>query len=249
MLILAHRGASADAPENTLLAFEKAMAMQVDGIEIDVHAVADEILVIHDRWLKRTTKTHGQLSDYTLEQLRELDAGMGQKIPTLWETMQCINGQCLLNIELKGISDLLPVVKLIDRAVDELNFELHQFLISSFNHHLLFEVKQLRADIQIGALTSSCPLDYAAFAQHLNAYSINIDMDCLTPRFVQDAKQRGLQVYVFTVDEIADLDVLAKMGVDGVFTNTPDKAMVRRAHKFEGEFNWHPEGLSGVVKI
>lgn len=236
MLIIAHRGASAAAPENTLLAFEKAIALGVDGIEIDIHSVGDQLLVIHDRWLKRTTKMDGQLSDYSFEQLRKLDAGMGQQIPTLWETMQCLNGQCSLNIELKGINDVLPVLKHIDDAVEQLNFQLHQFLLSSFNHHLLFEIKQLRPDIQIGALTSSCPLDYALFAQQLNALSIHIDINCVQPKFIQDAKQRGLQVYVFTVDEIADLDQLALMGVDGVFTNTPDKALIRRAHQYTGEF-------------
>lgn len=233
MLIFAHRGASSEAPENTLEAFQIAIERGVDGIEIDVHAVEDELYVIHDRWLHRTTSGSGRVKDQSKAIMALLDAGNGQVVPTLWQTLQCINGACVLNIELKGISDVLPVLQHIDRAVNELDFRLEQFILSSFNHHLLFKVKQLRPSIQIGALTASCPLDYAAFAQQLNAYSVHIDIDCLSADFVFDAHQRGLPVYVYTVDEIEDLDDMAAMGVNGVFTNVPSRALVRRAHHLQ----------------
>ncbi len=92
MLIFAHRGASADAPENTLLAIEKALAQGADGIEIDVHQTGDDLVVIHDRWLHRTTNGQGQLQDYSLAELKLLDAGQGQQIPTLWQVMQLDDG-------------------------------------------------------------------------------------------------------------------------------------------------------------
>ncbi|WP_088331320.1 glycerophosphodiester phosphodiesterase family protein [Lacimicrobium sp. SS2-24] len=230
MLVIAHRGASAVAPENTLLAIEKAMEMGVDGIEIDVHAVGDELIVIHDRWLHRTTNGKGRVSDMSFDDLRRLDAGQGQRIPTLWEVMTQVGGRCSLNIELKGISNVIPVLRLVDRAVAELNFTPNQFLLSSFNHHLLFEIKQIRPDLQVGALTASCPLDYAAFAVALQAYSVHIELNFVNPPFVADAKEKGLQVYVYTVDELVDMEMLVSWGVDGIFTNVPDRALHFRDH-------------------
>ncbi|GAB3013465.1 glycerophosphodiester phosphodiesterase [Bowmanella dokdonensis] len=225
MLVIAHRGASAVAPENTLLAMQMAINMGVDGIEIDVHEVEDEHLVIHDRWLHRTTQVRGRLTDFSLARLRELDAGQGQRIPTLWEVMQEVRGQCSLNIELKGVTHVIPILRLLDKAVQELGFDYSQLLLSSFNHHLLFEIKQIRPELLTGALTASCPLDYAAFAHTLQAFSIHIYLDFVNPAFVADAKDKGLQVYVYTVDEVEDMDMLRAWGVDGIFTNMPDRAI------------------------
>ena len=231
MLIFAHRGASAEAPENTLLAITTALQHGVDGIEIDVHSVDGQLIVIHDRWLNRTTNGQGNIKHYSFSELRALDAGQGQKIPTLQEVLHCINGQCSVNIELKGLSDVVPVLQCIDDALSHHSFQLHQFLISSFNHHLLFEIKQLRPDILVGALTASTPLDYALFAQRLSAYSIHMDINTVSEAFVKDAKQRGLTVFVYTVDEDSDFESLERLGVDGVFTNYPSKGMIRRAHR------------------
>lgn len=230
MLIFAHRGASADAPENTLAAFELAIEQGVDGIELDVHLIEDELYVIHDRYLHRTTSGVGRVRNQTKASIQQLDAGGGQRVPSLWDALTCIKGACAVNIELKGLDNIIPLVKLLDQAVEKLGFDVSQFLISSFNHHLLFELNQLRPDLLIGGLTASCPLDYAAFADRLNAYSVHIDVDCVTPAFVADAHSRGKQVYVYTVDELEDLDELAAMGVNGVFSNRPKPALIRRAH-------------------
>lgn len=224
MLVFAHRGASADAPENTLLAIDKALDQHADGIEIDVHQHRDELLVIHDHWLHRTTNGQGQLAEYNLSQLQQLDAGQGQRIPTLWQVMQRIAGRCRLNIEIKGVQDVGLVISLIERARRELSFTLEQFIVSSFDHHLLKDLKQRKPDLQIGALTACKPLDYAAFAEALEAYSVNPDVSFLDQKFVQDAKQRGLKVFVYTVDQPADLLRLKGWQVDGVFSNAPGKA-------------------------
>ncbi|MFQ3197548.1 MAG: glycerophosphoryl diester phosphodiesterase [Paraglaciecola sp.] len=224
MLIFAHRGASADAPENTLLAIDRALEQQADAIEIDVHQHLGELLVIHDHWLHRTTNGLGQLQDYTLAQLQQFDAGAGQKIPTLWQVMARIAGQCTVNIELKGVQDVSLVVRLIEKAQSTLGFTPEQFIVSSFDHHLLRNIKQRQPALQIGALTASKPLDYAAFATALDAYSVNVDVTFLDHEFVLDAKRRGLKVFVYTVDEAADLLRLQSWQVDGVFSNAPGKA-------------------------
>ena len=224
MLIFAHRGASAEAPENTLRAIELALAQQVDGIEIDVHQVERELVVIHDRWVHRTTNGSGQLSDYRFSELRQLDAGQGQRVPTLWEVMQLIDGQCRLNIEVKGIQDVDLLFSYIDKACQELHFSQEQFILSSFDHHLLAAIKHQRPSLLLGALTASKPLDYAAFAERLQAYSVNADVTFLDHNFVKDAHLRGLKVFVYTVDERDDLALLADWQVDGVFCNAPAKA-------------------------
>jgi glycerophosphoryl diester phosphodiesterase len=224
MQIFAHRGASSHAPENTLLAIKIALEQGVDGIEIDVHQIEQELVVIHDRWVHRTTNGHGQLADLSFAQIRTFDAGQGEKIPTLWEVMTLISGKCHLNIEVKGLYDIALLISHLSRAQTELDFTTEQFIVSSFDHRLLAQIKKQQANIKIGALTASKPLDYAAFAEDLGAFSVNADMAFLDEAFVQDAHQRGLKVFVYTVDEQDDLKQLSDWQVDGVFCNAPAKA-------------------------
>jgi glycerophosphoryl diester phosphodiesterase len=216
MLIFAHRGASADAPENTLLAIDEALTQQADGIEIDVYQLGDELVVIHDRWVSRTTNGNRLLNDYTI--------GQGQFVPTLWQVLQRVQGQCLINIEVKGVDDVSLINLCINKALSQLNFKPEQFIISSFNHHLLIAFKSIAPTIKIGALTGSIPLDHARFAQDLQAYSANADLSFVTQAFVEDAHSRGLKMFVYTVDEPQDLLRLQAWGVDGVFSNGPAKA-------------------------
>jgi glycerophosphoryl diester phosphodiesterase len=224
MLIFAHRGASADAPENTLLAVDTALAQQADGIEIDVHQLGNDLVVIHDRWVSRTTNGNRPLSEYTIEELQTLDAGQGQFVPTLWQVLQLIQGQCLINIEVKGVHDVSLVDVCIKKAVNQLNFKFEQFIISSFNHHLLLAFKSIAPTIKIGALTACTPLKHAHFAQELQAYSVNVEISFIDQAFVIDAHRRGLKIFVYTVDEPEDLLKLQAWGVDGVFSNGPAKA-------------------------
>jgi glycerophosphoryl diester phosphodiesterase len=231
MLIFAHRGASADAPENTLLAIDKALTQQADGIEIDVYQLGNDLVVIHDRWVSRTTNGKRLLSDYTLEELQTLDAGKGQFVPTLWQVLQRVQGQCLINIEVKGVHDVSLVNECINKAVSQLNFEPEQFIVSSFNHHLLLAFKSIAPKIKIGALTASNALDHAKFAEELQAYSVNADISFVDQAFVIDAHKRGLKMFVFTVDEPEDLLRLQAWGVDGVYSNAPAKAKLVLAAK------------------
>lgn len=234
MLVFAHRGASGHEPENTLLAIEQALKMNVDAIEIDVHLSDGELIVIHDRFVNNTTNGIGKVSKLSFHEIRRLDAGKGQQVPTLDEVLRCIHGQCLLNIELKADKTVLPVLALVDKAVKEYGFTYNQFLFSSFNHHLLHEIKTSRNNLNIGALTASCPLDYAAFADNLNAYSIHVAIDCINFEFVNDAHQRGLKVFVYTVDDEDDINEMHYLNVDGIFSNFPTRSLVKIAHLKQG---------------
>lgn len=224
MLIFAHRGASADAPENTLLAIDLALEQQADGIEIDVYQLGNELVVIHDRWVSRTTNGDRALSDYRLAELQALDAGQGQCVPTLSQVLQRVQGQCLMNIEVKGVKDILLLNENINKAVSEFNFSTEQFIVSSFDHHMIKAFKRIAPIIKIGALTANNPIGHAKFAQELNAYSVNSDVSFVDEAFVIDTHSRGLKMFVYTVDEPEDLLRLQQWGVDGVFSNGPGKA-------------------------
>uniref|UniRef100_A0A486XKD1 Glycerophosphoryl diester phosphodiesterase n=1 Tax=Rheinheimera sp. BAL341 TaxID=1708203 RepID=A0A486XKD1_9GAMM len=225
MQIIAHRGASGDYPENTLLAMEHAIMQGADAIEIDVFAVDGELIVIHDHHLARTTNGSGSIYQHSLAQLQQLDAGRGQRIPTLWQVFQLLAPTPLwLNIELKGENTVAPLLTLLQRAERELQFDSSRLLISSFNHHLITALKQQRPALKLGALTASLPIDYAAFAHQLQAYSANCDVSFINQAFVDDAKARGLKVYVYTVDQADDIARMQQYGVDGIFCNYPAKA-------------------------
>jgi glycerophosphoryl diester phosphodiesterase len=223
MQIIAHRGASGLAPENTLKAIRLALALGAEAIEIDVQLADGELWVFHDRRLERCTDGSGVLTAQSRAYLASLDAGEGEGIPTLWQLMEAIAGQAELHIELKGAQTADEVARLTRRAEAELGFAPTQWVVSSFHHPELARFAALRPDIRLGALTATIPLTLAMFAAELGAWSLNCDVDFVDQALVQDAHDRGLKVLVYTVDEPADQAMLAAIGVDGIFTNRPDR--------------------------
>ncbi|WP_020396628.1 glycerophosphodiester phosphodiesterase [Thiolinea disciformis] len=227
LLCIGHRGAMGHAPENTLLSIRKALQMGAPAIEIDVFQVDDELIVIHDETLDRTTNGSGRLWDHDLAYLRSLDAGQGERIPTLLEVCNAIAGRACLNIELKGADTAPAVVKLLQSLVNQADspWKLEQFTISSFNHRTLQAVKALDARIPVSVLLYGLPVDDAKIGSSLGAVSVNPSLEFIDERFVMDAHARGVRVFVYTVNELADLERMAAMGVDGVFTNYPDRVL------------------------
>ncbi|WP_279451440.1 glycerophosphodiester phosphodiesterase [Aeromonas hydrophila] len=223
MQIIAHRGASGLAPENTLKAIRLALALGAGAIEIDVQLADGELWVFHDRRLERCTDGSGVLTAQSRAYLASLDAGEGEGIPTLWQVMEAIAGQAELHIELKGAQTADEVARLTRRAEAELGFAPTQWVVSSFHHPEVARFAALRPDIRLGALTATIPLTLAKFAAELGAWSLNCDVDFVDQALVQDAHDRGLKVLVYTVDEPADQAMLAAIGVDGIFTNRPDR--------------------------
>lgn len=223
MQIIAHRGASGLAPENTLKAIRLALTLGAGAIEIDVQQADGELWVFHDRRLERCTDGRGVLMAQSRTYLESLNAGEGEGIPTLWQVMEAIAGQAELHIELKGPDTAAAVATLTLRAEAELGFTTAQWVVSSFHHPELARFAALRPEIRLGALTSTIPLTQAAFAVELGAWSLNCDVDFVDQQLVQDAHDRGLRVLVYTVDDPADQAMLAAIGVDGIFTNRPDR--------------------------
>ncbi|MDM5139394.1 glycerophosphodiester phosphodiesterase [Aeromonas bestiarum] len=223
MQIIAHRGASGLAPENTLKAIRLALTLGAQAIEIDVQRADGELWVFHDRRLERCTNGGGVLTAQSRAYLAGLDAGEGEPIPTLWQVMEAIAGKAELHIELKGAQTADEVARLTRRAEAELGFTPAHWVVSSFHHPELARFAALRPEIRLGALTATIPLTLAAFAAELGAWSLNCDLDFVDTALVMDAHRRGLKVLVYTVDQPADLAALAAMGVDGIFTNRPDR--------------------------
>ncbi|HIG44457.1 MAG: glycerophosphodiester phosphodiesterase family protein [bacterium] len=218
-LCIGHRGASGHAPENTLKAFEIAVDMNCPWVELDVYAVETELLVIHDDKLERTTNGTGMVMDANLGYLRSLDAGQGQQIPTLNEVIQTVDHRAGINIELKGPDTAEPVNQLL-LELTRSGWQNEEFLISSFNHREL-----ARADPRYrrGALFHRKVKDYFSVTDRLAAYAINLSMKIVDQETVTQAHQRGLKVYVYTVNKKKDMQALKSMGADGVFTNFPDR--------------------------
>jgi glycerophosphoryl diester phosphodiesterase len=224
MLRIGHRGACGYAPENTLASFKKALELTVDYIEFDVRLSKDHSLVLmHDDKVNRTTSGTGLVIEKTLKELKQLDAGNGEKIPTLQEVLDLIDKKTKVNIELKEEKTAKPVAQLIENYVQTKGWSYDDFLVSSFNHQELHVFKTLEPQVKIGALIVGIPLDYAKFGQNLKAYSINISMEFISKKFVDDTHARGLKILVFTVNDKDDIERVKNLNVDGIFSNFPDR--------------------------
>lgn len=223
-LIFGHRGARALAPENTLLGLDTGIRHGADAVEFDVQLhPSGALLLFHDLRLERTTNGHGRLSDHAFEALRRLDAGRGQQIPTLEEALDLIEQRVMVNIELKTSDGTGEAVAGVLRQYLDAGWPAERFLVSSFHLPELWEFKQMLPSIPIGALVAGVPLDWAGSAIELGAASLNLSAEFVDARLVADAKAHDLKVYVYTVNEVEDLRSLQEMGVDGVFTDVPDR--------------------------
>lgn len=225
MRVYAHRGASKQAPENTLKAFNLAFEIGADGIEFDTYQHNDGIIVFHDRTLIRRANTQGYLLSESWDKLRTLDIGDGGQIPTLSETLNTIPRGKWCNIEIKHLVDVALWVNDVKTALAQSQVLEENVLVSSFNHHWLRDIAALWPEVKIGALSASYELDCTASARALCAYSVNIALDAVDKSFVERVLAEGFNVYVYTVDEPQDMKMLADWGVTGIFTNVPDIAL------------------------
>jgi glycerophosphoryl diester phosphodiesterase len=224
LLCIGHRGAMGHAPENTLLSIHEALKLGVPCMELDVYSVDGHLVVFHDSRLERTTNGTGYLLDQKFNDLRKLDAGNGEKIPTLKEAFEAINLKAGVNIELKGPDTAVPVAEFVAR-MRKSGWHDDLILVSSFNHRELLEVKRRDPRIKLGAMIVGLPIDDAIFAQSLGAYSVHLSIEFIDRRFVKDAHNRDLRVFVFTVDHPEDIKKMEELGVDGVFTNYPERVL------------------------
>jgi len=221
--IIAHRGASAHAPENTMAAFQLAQEMAADGIELDAMLAKDgEVVVIHDNSLDRTTNSTGLVRDFTLAELQSLDAGGGEKIPSLSEVLTHFAGQFLINIELKNYSSIFDSLPLkVADLVKEHNCA-QSVLVSSFNPFNLPRFHRRMPEAPVGLLTDKNKARHWLWRLfHYDAlHPYFSDVDAL---LVSALHARERQVNVWTVEDPAEICRLAGLGVDSIITNDPQR--------------------------
>ncbi len=235
--VFAHRGFSATAPENTLAAFQAALKAGAEGFELDVQMTRDgQVVVIHDEKVNRTTDGVGWVKDYTLAELRKLDAGAwfdaeyaGQKVPLLSEVLELLtHNELQLNVELK--SGLVHYPGLEQAVLDLVaRFNMRQrVIVSSFNHFALRDMRTLDPDIELGVLYMEGMVDPWLYAKHLKAQALHPFYPTIIPEIVQGARQHGLAIRPFTVDRPEDVKALLAAKVDAIITNRPDLVLELR---------------------
>jgi glycerophosphoryl diester phosphodiesterase len=216
MIIMGHRGAAALEPENTLLSISRAMEIGVDAVEVDVHLTKDkDLVVIHDPTVDRTTNGTGPVRSHSLRELKKLDAGKGERIPTLQEVIDLIDRRVKLVIELKEEGAERQVVELIDHN----NLYDHVYVIS-FWHRLARTVKEMDKRIKTGVLLVGCPVDVSVAVQ-ASADALVMRYTFVDRQFVEMAHKRDLKVIIWNIDDPNLIKPYADMGVDGIGSNDP----------------------------
>lgn len=219
--VIGHRGAKGYEPENTLCSFKKALELKVDMIEFDVRALpTGEIVIIHDFRINRTTNGKGRADRLSFKQLRDLDAGKGEKIPTLQEAMNLVNQKVPVYIELKGKNIAVKVAKILSKYIEE-GWRKESILVASFNLNELKIFHALMPEIKILSL----------YHRGVNKYfGISGRVDRIRPwrRFntsalIKKARTKNEEFIIGTANRQAQVEKFARLGVDAVVTNYPDR--------------------------
>ncbi|MFC4812560.1 glycerophosphodiester phosphodiesterase [Paenibacillus sp. GCM10023250] len=233
VLNIAHRGASAYCPENTMAAFRRAIELGATGIETDVQMTSDgQLVLIHDESLQRTAGSPGHVKDVTLEEAKGLDAGSwfgpsfaGERIPTLRELLELVkpHEDVHVNIELKN--SIVPYPGLEEAVIEEVRLQglSERIIISSFNHYSLVHCKALAPEVRTGVLYVEGlfePWDYAA---RIGASALHAHHLAVLPEWTARAAERGIVYNPWTVNEPAEMKRLIAAGVASIITDYPDR--------------------------
>ncbi|MCR4673955.1 MAG: glycerophosphodiester phosphodiesterase [Lachnospiraceae bacterium] len=232
MLVLAHRGASGYAPENTMEAFKKAIELGADGFELDIQMTKDgEIVVIHDEKIDRTSDGKGWVKDYTLEELRRFNFNNHMAeyphadIPTMREVFELVKPTNLvINIEIKTGIVFYPIEEKILALTKEMGMEDRVFY-SSFNHYTATKIHELNPNTKVGFLYADGPIDMPSYGEKHGVNALHPALYNLQyPGFVEECKKKGLKLHVWTVNEEEYVKMCVAAQVDSVITNYPDMA-------------------------
>lgn len=217
MIIFGHRGAPGypRRAENTSSSFTRALNAGATGLEFDVRRCGDgQLVVIHDDTIDRTTNGKGRVANLTYDQLRRFDAGFGEPIPLLSSILDQFGAKCLLNIELKDNGIAEDVKKL----VLEKHMERH-VIASSFDWN---ELLPCVPQVPIALLASRLP-NLVSTAAAMHATAIHPSRNIVAPSLIDAARKIGLRVHVWTVNDPGDIQYFHNLGVDGIFTDFPER--------------------------
>ncbi|MCK9859965.1 glycerophosphodiester phosphodiesterase [Paenibacillus sp. ATY16] len=228
----AHRGASGNYPENTMIAFEKAIELGATGIETDVQMTKDgKLVLIHDEMLRRTTGVNSLVADTLSDDLLQLDAGSWfsphfkeARIPTLEQLLDLAKRTgTIINIELKnGIVPYPGLEQKVIETVRAYGME-NQVILSSFNHYSLIECKRLAPEIRTGILYMEGLYRPWKYALSIGATALHASHFAVLPDWVAEATQHGVIYNVFTVNEPVEMKRLIQAGVAGIITDYPER--------------------------
>ncbi|MCI6152655.1 glycerophosphodiester phosphodiesterase [Fusobacterium perfoetens] len=229
----AHRGFSGCYPENTMLAFEKAVEVGADGIELDVQLTKDgEVVIIHDETIDRTTDGKGTVVSFTYEELQKFDASFkfrGQmgfnKIPTLREYFELVKDTNIItNIELKtGINEYFGIEEKVWELIKEYKLE-EKVIISSFNHYSILRMKKIAPSLKCGLLSETWIVDAGKYTENLGIECYHPHFANMTKDIVKEIKSHGIEINTWTVNKEEDMRDLIEKGIDIIIGNYPDLA-------------------------
>jgi glycerophosphoryl diester phosphodiesterase len=235
-LIIARGGASADAPEHTIAAFELALAQGADGILLDVHLSRDaQPVVIRDFTLESTSDGAGAVNDHSVRELKRLDAGgwrgrafRGQRIQTLQEVLERFRGRTRFWVTLRGGMDLYPGIE--ERVVStvEIYEALDTCVAQSLDRRSVARMRELSAEVRLGAIVTHAP-PHASSDAYLRLSSVSTESSLVTEEGVAAARGLGLDYCVWIADEPARLDRLVNWGITGIITDRPGRLRARLA--------------------
>ena len=229
ILCIGHRGAKGHSPENTLPSFEKAINLGCPWVELDVHLVEDELVVMHDETVNRTTNGKGKLATMRLADLRELDAGEGAVVPLLKEVIELVDHRAGINVELKGPGTAAACNQLLDEYCQN-GWDDEEFLLSSFQHDELAKADpRWRRGILYAKDFTGSARDIWQQAEALGAWSVNLDRKLADGRLVAATQEQGYAVLAYTVNEPSEIRRLIDVGVNGIFSDYPDRVLVEIA--------------------
>ena len=230
--IFAHRGYSGKYPENTMIAFKKALECGVDGIELDVQLTKDgEVVIIHDETIDRTTTGKGFVVDYTYEELERFDASFKfkdlgfNKIPTLREYFQLVKDYDIVtNVELKtGINEYLGIEEKVWELIKEYNLE-EKVIISSFNHFSVMRMKDIAPQLKYGFLSEDWIIDAGKYTHSHGVQCYHPRFNNLVPDVIKELKKYNLEINTWTVNLEEDMRYLYSNNIDVIITNYPELA-------------------------
>jgi glycerophosphoryl diester phosphodiesterase len=229
---IAHRGASGNFPENSRLAFEKAIEARVDMIECDCQLSRDgHVVVFHDERLDRTARVKGAVNNHTLAELKKLDIGewrtrahKGERILTLEEVLDVVRQRVNLCLEIKQFPESPQGIELKVLFILSHYDYLDRAILASFDYHCLDRVRELAPEARLGVIFGSGGAeDPLAAARRLTAASILVQRELATREFLQKAWDDGLDVYVWTVNEVREMEKFASVGVQGIISDFPER--------------------------
>ncbi len=222
MLVIGHRGAAGEKPENSLAAIKAGMRSGADILEFDIRLTKDDQLVLlHDDNLKRTHDIDARIADHTLKQIQRLTAGTAAPICTLREVFETALGRIMLNIELKDKATGIHVLELLREPEFKGNEDM--VFLSSFSARELSRVRALSKKIKLAMLMRLNPFAFLAWERKLHLSAVGFHRLHLNPLSIQAAHQLDMFVYVYTVNRPAARKNLERQGVDGIVTDYPSK--------------------------